>query len=70
MITSFPAPATLPSNAAKEGGGNIEKLTQMIEIELQVLAQLRAMNIQLAALTGVTVNPEELAQDTAAGSLN
>jgi hypothetical protein len=52
-----------PANAAQETGGNLasiatseQYLSTMVDLTRQVLAELRALNIQLAGITGTPIN--------------
>ena len=62
-ITIYPIPATLPVNAAVEVGGNLTALTQLVQVNQQVLAMLGVMTLQLAAISGVSADPAELLND-------
>lgn len=61
----------LPPNAAKETGGNLASLVvletqlqQLIELDRMILATLRADNILLGSMSGNSVNPSDLLDDT------
>jgi hypothetical protein len=43
----------LPANASQESGGNLDKLTQLISINTQILAELRALRVMQSSVMAV-----------------
>jgi hypothetical protein len=50
----------LPANAAQESGGNLQLLAQLIEIERSNGATLRAILMQLSAMSGLSIDVSDL----------
>lgn len=55
--------SSLPPNAAQETGGALAYLTRMVELNTQILAELRALRLQQAEVYGIAVDPSQVIDD-------
>lgn len=70
MIVVYPTPATTVTNVAQETGGNLAShtalltyLTRIVELNTQMLAELRALRLQQAEVYGIAVDPSQVIDD-------